>query len=232
MHLFDACAERQDLLCNTFIFAHVDYNRFLEVEDGDGLHAKAEVRWDLYERLRSATGDGEESWRPTWGIHAGAEYRDIWQPVSAASWTRGNYAVQSEQFALNSDARSALGAGALTDHQARMAAGPSARREHGFQGYLQVFFPIPTGSGRAQSRLPLTLRVEDATGPLRAAVSARLGPFRMDQVALTAEYLRRNFDSLGDVFWIDGAIVGWWAPCTSPSRPAEESWASQASSTE
>lgn len=206
MQLLDACAARSDLLCNTFLFAHVDYNRFLEVEDGDGLHAKAEVRFDLHERLRGAPGDDEVAWRPTWGIHAGGEYRNLgsrYQPT----YFDGNYSVQREQFAVTSDARNALGADALTTTKLEWLLARPLGREHGFQGYLQVFFPIPTSAGRAPSRLPVTVRVEDASGPLRAAVSAEVGPFRMDQVALGAEFLRRNFDSLGDVFSLDGALI-------------------------
>jgi hypothetical protein len=206
MHLFDACPARNDLLCNTFVFAHVDYNRFLEVEDGDGLHGKGELRFDLYERLRGPPGDDEVSWRPTWGVHAGVEYRNLgsrYQPT----YFDGNYSVQRDQFALTSAARNALGADALTTTKLEWLLARPLGREHGFQGYLQVFFPIPTAAGRAPSRLPFTLRVEDASGPLRAAVTAELGPFRMDQVTLGAEFLRRNFDSLADVFSLDGAMI-------------------------
>lgn len=210
--LFDACTEEGSNGCTAMrrmgFFAFADYNRFVEVEDGDALHAGAR----FWYRTRAMFGryDGRALDRPrgfdVFKVSVGAEYRFMGNRY-LPGYFDGNYSVQREQFALNDQARSALGTDALTVTKLEFLLQQPAGRSHAFSAYAQVVVPIPTAQGEPPSPLPITLWIEDGGGPLRTSASATIGPFRMDQVAVGAQILRRNFDGLENLFSLDGSLI-------------------------
>ena len=211
--LFDACTEetgggRCTAMRRMGFFAFADYNRFVEVEDGDALHAGAR----FWYRTRGVYGryEGRELASPrgfdVFRLAVGAEYRFVGNRY-LPGYFDGNYAVQREQFALNDQARSALGVDALTVTKLEFLLQQPAGRSHAFSAYAQVVIPVPTAAGEPPSPLPITLWVEDGGGPLRTSASATVGPFRIEQLSVGAQLLRRNFDGLGNLFSLDGSLI-------------------------
>ncbi len=185
-----------------------DYNRFLEVEDADGLHMGLRFRY----RMRGTFNrvDGREAREPftaeTWELDAGGEYRNMGNRY-LPGYFDSNYDVQSQQFATNNQARSLLGVDALTTSKLEYLLSQPLGRSQGFQAYLRFVIPVPTASGEPPSRMPITLWAEDATGPLRTSVSASVGPFRLDQLIVGAQVQRRNFDGWSNLFSLDGTLI-------------------------
>ncbi|MEZ4406614.1 MAG: hypothetical protein R3A52_09075 [Polyangiales bacterium] len=202
---YGACEASRDI----GLFGFVDYNRFLEVPDADGGHAGLRFRYRVRERYRRADGqalDGEGRMFDTWEVDAGAEGRWMGNRY-LPGYFDGNYSVQSQQFALNSDARAFLGSDALSTSKLEYILSRPTGRTWGWQAFVRFMIPIPTARGEAPSRLPITLWAEDADGPLRTSVSATVGPVRLDQVIVGAQFLRRNFDGFGNLFSLDGALI-------------------------
>lgn len=210
--LFDDCTEQRGGRCAAMrrmgFFTFADYNRFAEVEDSDALHVGARFWYRtraLYSRFE---GRALRSPRAFDGFRfaIGGEYRFVGNRY-LPGYFDGNYTVQREQFALNDQARSALGSDALTVTKLEFLLRQPGGRSHAFSAYAQVVIPVPTARGEPPSPLPITLWIEDGGGELRASASATVGPFRMDQVAVAAQVLRRNFDGLDNLFSLDGALI-------------------------
>lgn len=213
LYLWTGCIEPGSSACETSraigLFGFADYNRFLEVEDADGLHAGLRFRYRMQQRYRRYDGralGGNGAMFSTWEVDAGGEYRNQGNRY-LPGYFDANYFVQSQSFAINQQARNDLGVDALTTTKLEYVLSQPGGRQHGFQAYFRVYFPIPTAAGEPPTRLPLTLWAEDAEGPLRTSVGASLGPFRLDQVALGAQIIRRNFDGWGQLFSLDGTMI-------------------------
>lgn len=210
--LFDACTEASGSGCTAMrrmgFFTFADYNRFVEVEDGDALHAGARFWYrtrGMYSRY-----DGRELDRArgfdVFKLSIGAEYRFMGNRY-LPGYFDGNYSVQREQFALNDQARTALGIDAQSVTKLEFLLRQPAGRAHAFSAYAQVVIPVPTAPGEPPSPLPITLWIEDGGGPLRTSASATVGPFRIDQLSIGAQILRRNFDGLENLFSLDGSLI-------------------------
>ena len=213
LYIWSSCAEQGSSVCEATrgigLFGFADYNRFLEVEDADGLHAGLRFRYLMRQRYRQADGqalEGDGVMLPTWEIDAGGEYRNLGNRY-LPGYFDANYTVQSQSFALNQQARQDLGVDALTTTKLEYMLSQPGGRQNGFQAYFRVYFPIPTAANEAPTRMPLTLWAEDSAGPLRTSVGASVGPFRLDQVALSAQIIRRNFDGWGNLFSLDGTQI-------------------------
>ena len=213
LYIWSSCVEQGSSACEASrgigLFGFADYNRFLEVEDADGLHAGLRFRYVLRQRYRRYNGrelDGNGVMLPTWEVDAGGEYRNLGNRY-LPGYFDANYAVQSQSFALNQQARQDLGVDALTTTKLEYMLSQPGGRQSGFQAYLRVYFPIPTAAGEPPTRMPLTLWAEDSAGPLRTSVGATVGPFRLDQVALSAQIVRRNFDGWSNLFTLDGTQI-------------------------
>lgn len=211
------------------LFAFADYNRFLEVTDADGAHAGIRFRYRIRERYRQMEGQrlsGNGAMFDTWEIDLGAEGRYMGNRY-LPGYFDGNYSVQSQQFALNSDARNFLGSDALSTSKLEYLLSRPLGRTWGWQAFMRFMIPIPTAAGEPPTRLPITLWAEDAAGPLRTSISATVGPVRLDQVIVGAQFLRRNFDSFENIFSLDGAlirVIGAVYLSSSQSRRANDSF--------
>jgi hypothetical protein len=210
--LFDACTEQGSAGCTAMrrmgFFAFADYNRFVGVDDGDALHTGARFWYrtrGMYSRYDGRALDRARGF-DVFKVSIGAEYRFMGNRY-LPGYFDGNYSVQREQFALNDQARSALGTDALTVTKLEFLLQQPAGRSHAFSAYAQVVIPVPTAEGEPPSPLPITLWIEDGGGPLRTSASATVGPFRLDQVSIGAQILRRNFDGLENLFSLDGSLI-------------------------
>nr|MBK7067378.1 hypothetical protein [Deltaproteobacteria bacterium] len=213
LYLWYSCIEAGSSVCEATrgvgLFGFADYNRFLEVEDADGMHAGLRFRYMMRQRYRRSNGQelqGDGVMLPTWEVDAGGEYRNMGNRY-LPGYFDANYTVQSQSFALNQQARQDLGVDALTTTKLEYMLSQPGGRQSGFQAYFRVYFPIPTAAGEPPTRMPVTLWAEDSAGPLRTSVGASVGPFRLDQVALSAQIIRRNFDGWGDLFSLDGTQI-------------------------
>jgi hypothetical protein len=213
LYIWSSCIEQGASVCEATrgigLFGFADYNRFLEVEDSDGLHAGLRFRFRMQQRYRRYNGrelSGNGAMVPTWEIDAGGEYRNMGNRY-LPGYFDANYTVQSQSFALNQQARNDLGVDALTTTKLEYVLSQPGGRQNGFQAYFRVYFPIPTAAGEPPTRMPITLWAEDSAGPLRTSVGASVGPFRLDQVALSAQIIRRNFDGWGNLFTLDGTQI-------------------------
>ncbi|MDB4928471.1 MAG: hypothetical protein JWM10_955 [Myxococcaceae bacterium] len=213
LYLWYSCVEAGSSACEATrgvgLFGFADYNRFVEVDDGDGLHAGLRFRYLLRQRFRRYNGqalEGNGVMLPTWEVDAGGEYRNVGNRY-LPGYFDANYGVQSQSFALNRQARDDLGVDALTTTKLEYMLSQPGGRQSGFQAYFRVYFPVPTAAGEPPTRMPLTLWAEDSAGPLRTSVGASVGPFRLDQVALSAQIVRRNFDGWGNLFTLDGTQI-------------------------
>lgn len=210
--LFDACTEQSGSHCAAMrrmgFFTFADYNRFAEVDDGDALHVGARFWYRTRERFSRYDGQALRSPRSfdVFQFAIGGEYRYVGNRY-LPGYFDGNYTIQREQFALNEQARDALGADALSVTKLEFLLRQPAGRSHAFSAYARVVIPIPTAQGEPPSPLPITLWIEDGGGELRSSASATVGPFRMDQLAIAAQILRRNFDGLDNLFSLDGSLI-------------------------
>jgi len=213
LYLLGGCTQQGSAGCEavsrTGLFGFVDYNRLMEVVDGDGLHVGVHFRYLLrqrYHQLNDQSLGSEGRMFDTWEVRVGAEYRNMGNRY-LPGYFDGNYSVQRNQFALNDAARQRLGSDAATTSKLEYLLAQPEGRGHGFQAYFRLYLPVPTAANEPPSRLPITLFAEDSSGPLRASVGASVGPFRIDQLVIGAQYLRRNFDSLSAIFNPEGALV-------------------------
>lgn len=226
------CAHLQTL-AGFGAMGYADYNRFLPVASSDALHVGAEL---IYKRLEYFTRyDNEGNARPrrcqttaspetdltdTWEVRLRGEFRQLGNRY-LPEYFDANYSVQSQQFALTTDARRAAGIDAPNLTKLGWLNSRPEGSVQGFQGSLQVFVPIPTAQNEAPSRLPIGLFVEDATGPVNATVSLVVGPYQMGQLIIAAQYLRRNFDGLEDLFNVgDGSLLRLFGRVFLTSRTA------------
>ncbi|MBL8602815.1 MAG: hypothetical protein JNK72_12905 [Myxococcales bacterium] len=212
LYLWSACTAQSNEACErstlSGLFAYADYNRFVEVADADGLHAGVHYRYmqrQRYRMVNDQTLPGAGRMFDTWELRVGAEYRNMGNRY-LPEYFDGNYGVQSQQFALNDAARRALGPDAQSTTKLEFLLSQPEGRQHGLQAYLRLYIPIPTAAQEPPSRLPITLFVEDASGPLRTSVGATVGPLQIDQLVIAAQYLRRNFEGLDAIFELDGSL--------------------------
>ena len=213
LYLWASCLEQGQAGCDVSrdigLFAFADYNRFLEVQDADGAHGGLRFRFRMRQRYRRANGqdlEGNGAMFNTWEVDIGGEYRNMGNRYMP-EYFDANYAVQSQSYALSDGARRSLGAGALTTTKLEYLLSQPLGRSQGWQAYFRVYFPLPVVAGEPPSRIPLTLWAEDASETMRTSAAAAIGPFRLDQVALGAMIVRRNFDGWGNFFSFDGTMI-------------------------
>jgi len=172
------------------LFAFADYNHFLDITDANALQVG--VRFVVTDRT---TG---------WDLRAGAEYRLIGNRY-LPEYFDTDYGIQSQRFGLTNDALAVPGVDIHTTQLEYMRLRPGGFT-HGLQAYLRVQIPIPANQG-TYNPLPIAAFVEEADGPVNAAFSLMAGPFRMDQLIVMALDQRRNFDSLENIFELDGTLI-------------------------
>lgn len=194
----------------TRIMAYMDYNRFLEADSADAFHGGARFNWFQGSNYaRDSHGQampGGSRFVKTWQFSAGVEARYMGGRY-LPEYFDANYMVQSQQFALNQQTQAALGPSGFTTTKLEYLLAQPGGYNFGLQGYLQVVIPVPTASGQAPSPLPITLTAEDSAAPNSAAVTLTAGPYRMDQLLVTARFVRRNFAGLDHVASLDGAVI-------------------------
>lgn len=168
-------------------FAFADYNRFMTIEDGDGLHGG----------LRFVVMKGR------WDFRLGGEGRYVGHRYYPAVFDT-DYIVRSQRFALTKDALGLPGVTEQTTLQEYLRAQPLGHT-WSYQAYMSL--QIPIGSEASGNTIPIAMYIEDTMGPSNASASVIVGPFRMGRLLLMGQALRRNFDGIRDLFGIDGSLL-------------------------
>lgn len=173
----------------------VDYNRFLEVDDADGLHAGVRyVYKDVYSDEASQ-----------FQFRGGAEFRYVGSRYIPAYFD-ADYVVRSQRFGLNAESLAAVGGDERKTMLEYLLDQPDGH-SFGFQAYLEFMIPVPTGQGLAPTILPVSMYIEGTEQRASWSAALTIGPFEMDQLTLMAQYLRRNFDSIEGVVDPNGALA-------------------------
>ena len=168
-------------------FAFADYNRFMTIEDGDGLHGG----------LRMVVMKGR------WDFRLGGEGRYVGHRYYPAVFDT-DYTIRSQRFALTNDALSIAGVTDQTTLQEYLRSRPLGHT-WSYQAYMSL--QIPLGSDESGGTLPIVMYIEDTEGPSNASAGLVVGPFRMGRVQLMGQALRRNFDGLRQLFGVDGTLL-------------------------
>lgn len=168
-------------------FAFADYNRFTNLEDGDGVHAG----------LRLVVK------KDRWDFRLGGEFRWVGHRYYPAVFDT-DYVVRSQRFALTDDALSLPGVTTQTTLQEYLRSQPGGHT-WSFQSYMSL--EIPLGAADAGNTLPLVMYFEDTEGKANASAGLVVGPFRIGRVLLMGQALRRNFDGVRDLFALDGTLL-------------------------
>jgi hypothetical protein len=172
----------------------VDYNRFLDVDDADGLHAGVRfVYKDVYSEEASQ-----------FQFRGGAEFRYLGNRY-VPTYFDTDYVVRSQRFGLTDQALAAVDGDPHRTLLEYVLARPDGYT-YGFQGYLEFLVPIPTGRGLRPTILPISMYVEGSEQPASWSASATVGPFQMDQLIVMAQYLRRNFSGPEGIVDPNGAL--------------------------
>ena len=161
-----------------------DYNRFLDVGASDALHLGA--RFVLM--------------KAGWDFRLGAEYRRMGNRY-IPEYFDTDYAIRSQRFALTPQALALPGVTertTLLEYRRGLPGG----HIHGIQAWMSLTIPISDTSS-----LPITAFLEDASGNANASASLIIGPVRLGHLIVSAQYLRRNFDSLRQIFALDGTLL-------------------------
>lgn len=168
-------------------FAFADYNRFMTVQDGDGLHGG--VRMVVM--------------KDRWDFRLGGEGRYVGHRYYPAIFDT-DYTIRSQRFALTDDALSIPGVTTQTTLQEYLASRPLGHT-WSYQAYMSL--QVPLGSAEGGNTLPIVMYLEDTQGPANASAGLVVGPFRIGRVQLMGQALRRNFDGIRQLFGVDGSLL-------------------------
>jgi hypothetical protein len=171
------------------LMAFADWVSFPEVQDSHALHAGARFLFK---------DDG-------WELAIGAEYR-LTGNRYLPEYFDTEYVSRAQQFLLTPELRTLPGLDPYITKYEYMLSLPGGTR-HGGQIYGQLTIPVPVNAGGGISPLPVGLFFEEAEGPANASVAFWIGPFQMDQLIVAAQYMRRNFDDLVQMFELDGTLI-------------------------
>lgn len=171
---------------NIGLFLLGSYNRFLDVDDSDGLHVGA--RFVLMHR--------------GWDLRVGGEYRWTGRRY-IAEYFDADYLVRSKRFGLTPEALNVPGVDRFTTLLEYRRGLPGGHIQS-VQAYLSLKIPVSRDPLRT---LPIRAYFEDATGPANATFSVLLGPVLVGRVVVAAQYLRRNFDDVSQTFEVDGTLI-------------------------
>lgn len=189
------------------LMAYADFNAFPEISDAFGGHAG--VRF-LYRH------EG-------WHIFLGGEYRFTGNRY-LPEYFDTEYVSRAQQFLLTPELRGLPGLDPYITKYAYILSRPDGAFHSG-QLYGSITIPVPTNGRGGYSPLPIGFFMEDADGPVNASVSLSVGPFRMDQLIVGGQYLRRNFDDWSQMFSLDGTLVRLFGRFYfGPSNPAQGSF--------
>jgi hypothetical protein len=173
------------------LYGAADYVRFLAIDDMDMLNVSAR-----FVALNREDG---------WDIRLGGDYRNIGSRF-IPGYFDANYSVNSQQFALTAATQSVLRDASLTTTKLQYALSRPAGRAHGFRAWASAQVPIPLSRTRF-APLPIMLYFEDSQLPADATVLLGVGPVQIDQLIAGAQFVRRNFSGIQDLFSLDGTLV-------------------------
>lgn len=173
------------------LYSSVDYVRFLGINDMDMFNAA----------FRFVAINREEGWE----VRLGGDYRNIGNRF-IPGYFDANYSVNSQQFALTNATQSVLHDAALTTTKLQYALSRSDGRAHGFRAWASAQIPIPISRSQF-SPMPVTLFYEDSELPASATLLFGIGPVQIDQLVAGAQFVRRNFAGISDLFSLDGTLI-------------------------
>lgn len=180
---YDGESER----ANVGLFVFADYNRFMTLRDGDGLHSG----------LRLVVKKGR------WDFRTGAEFRWVGNRYYPAVFDT-DYTIRSQRFALTNTALAIPGVTTQTTLQEYLRS-----RSDGHVWSVQAYMSLEMPLGRSESAgtLPIVMYIEDTKGSANASAGVVVGPFRIGRVQILGQILRRNFNGLKDLFGLDGTLL-------------------------
>lgn len=166
-----------------------DFNAFPEIQDAFGFHGGLRFTYR------------HEGWQ----VFLGGEYR-ITGNRYLPEYFDTEYVSRAQQFLLTPELRGLPGLDPYVTKYGYMLSRPTGYFHSG-QIYGNVVIPIPLDDRGNSSPLPIGFFLEDADGPANASVSLSVGPFRIDQLVVAGQYLRRNFDDWSQMFSLDGTLI-------------------------
>jgi hypothetical protein len=171
------------------LMAYADFNAFPKISDSFGFHGGLRF---VYRHQG-------------WEIRLGGEYR-LTGNRYLPEYFDSEYVYRAQQFLLTPELRGLPGLDPYVTKYGYMLSRPGGFFHSG-QIYGLVVFPIPLNNRGPYSPLPVSFFMEDAEGPANASVSFTAGPFRIDQLIVFGQYLRRNFDDWSQMFSPDGTLI-------------------------